>query len=371
MGEDRLWEARNTIREVDREMATLFSRRMEAVREVTAYKRERGIPIMDEAQERAVVQRNLAYVEDEDLHGLYARFIRDVMDLSKQYQRRLMSGMRVAYSGIEGAFAHIASRRIFPGSEAVACPDFRSAYEAVEKGECDVCVLPLENSFAGEVGQVTDLMFSGTLHVNAVYDLPVTHCLLGLPGAKLSDLKRVVSHPQALSQCAGFIGRHGLEPVQAENTARAAYMVTQEKDPATAAIASAETAELYGLTILERAINESSMNSTRFAVFSCAENRRALVHADGFLILFTVNHMAGALAAAVSVIGAHGFSMRVLRSRPMRDLPWHYYFFAEIEGDDRTDEGRKMLEELATHCNVLKVAGRFGPETVLERPADS
>ena len=234
MSEDLLWEARNTITEVDREMAELFTRRMKAVRQITAYKRERGIPIQDAAQERAVIQRNLAYVEDEDLHSLYARFIRDVMDLSKQYQRRMMEGMRVAYSGIEGAFAHIAAQRIFHRCETVACPDFRSAYEAVEKGECDVCVLPLENSYAGEVGQVTDLMFGGTLHVNAIYDLPVTHCLLGLPGAKLSEIRRVISHPQALSQCAGFIGRHGLEPVCVKTCPSGALSLRDENEPSRA-----------------------------------------------------------------------------------------------------------------------------------------
>ena len=236
----------------------------------------------------------------------------------------------------------------------------------MESGECDVCVLPVENSYAGEVGQVTDLMFNGSLHVTGMYVLPVTHHLLGIPGASLDGVRRVVSHPQALSQCAGFIRRHHLETVQASNTARAAQSILENGDPSVAAIASIETAQLYGLEILERGINESGLNSTRFAVFSRAENNQAAGKDTSFLLLFTVNHVAGALANAIHVIGKHGFNMRVLRSRPMKELPWHYYFFAEMAGDDRSEEGQSMMRELAQHCNVLKVAGRFSAEINLK-----
>ena len=366
MDDNRLQAARAAIGEADREMARLFLKRMEAARDIAAYKRERGLPIVDAAQERVVIERNLALIGDDELRGLYVRFLQNVMDVSKIYQRRLMEGVRVAYSGVEGAFAHIAARRIFPEAQAVSCLDFQSAYEAVESGECDVCVLPVENSYVGEVGQVTDLMFNGTLHVTGMYALPVTHHLLGLPGAELSGVRRVVSHPQALSQCAGYIRRHGFETVEASNTARAAQSVKQAGDPSLAAIASMETARLYGLQPLAQGVNDSGLNSTRFAVFSRAENRQVPAQAAGFLLLFTVNHAAGALAQAVGVIGKHGFNMRALRSRPMKDLPWHYYFFAEIEGDDRSEAGRRMLDELRAHCYFLKLAGRFGPEINLK-----
>lgn len=366
MEEGKLTEARAAIGEADREMARLFVRRMEAVREIAAYKRERGLPILDAAQEERVVRRNLEYIESEELRDLYVRFLRDTMRISREYQRRLTEGCRVAYSGVEGAFAHIAVRRIFPDAVPVSCLDFQSAYESVERGECDFCVLPVENSYAGEVGQVTDLMFTGSLHVTGMYSLPVEHCLLGLPDCDPAEIRRVVSHPQALSQCAEYLRRRGLETEQASNTARAAQTVQQRGDPTTAAIASRETAGLYGLKILAEKINESDLNATRFAVFSRAENREIPARAAGFLLLFTVNHMAGALAGAVRVIGQHGFNMRVLRSRPMKNLPWQYYFYAEIEGDDRSGEGRQMLRELEQHCNILKTAGRFGPEIDLK-----
>ena len=138
--------------------------------------------------------------------------------------------MKIAYSGIEGAFAHIAAKRIFPTEELISYGDFRSAYEAVEKGECDYAVLPIENSYAGEVGQVTDLMFQGALFVNGVYTLNVMQNLLGVKGASVESIRKVISHPQALEQSSDFITAHGYATEEAVNTARAAKMVAELGD---------------------------------------------------------------------------------------------------------------------------------------------
>ena len=183
-----LQESREVIRQVDEEMAKLFVKRMEAVRSVAAYKKERGLPIEDKEQEARVIKGRSALVGDPELRSFYVNFLQDTMDVSKRWQHYLMEGLRVAYSGVEGAFAHIAAGRIFPDGELESYPSFESAYEAVEKGECDVAVLPIENSFAGEVGQVLDLMFSGALYVNGVYDLSINQNLLGLPGASVSGI---------------------------------------------------------------------------------------------------------------------------------------------------------------------------------------
>ena len=159
---------------------------MEAVRSVAAYKKERGLPIEDKEQEARVIKGRSALVEDPELRSFYVNFLQDTMDVSKRWQHYLMEGLRVAYSGVEGAFAHIAAGRIFPDGELESYPSFESAYEAVEKGECDVAVLPIENSFAGEVGQVLDLMFSGDLYVNGVYDLSINQNLLGMASTALT-----------------------------------------------------------------------------------------------------------------------------------------------------------------------------------------
>ena len=363
-----LQESREVIRQVDEEMAKLFVKRMEAVRSVAAYKKERGLPIEDKEQEARVIKGRSALVEDPELRSFYVNFLQDTMDVSKRWQHYLMEGLRVAYSGVEGAFAHIAAGRIFPDGELESYPSFESAYEAVEKGECDVAVLPIENSFAGEVGQVLagevgqvlDLMFSGDLYVNGVYDLSINQNLLGMPGTDISQIRTVYSHPQAISQCRSYIRKHGFDAVSMANTALAAQKVAQDGDCSAAAIASEETADLYGLQILDHDINESKVNTTRFAVFSRVETKMAIrKDAGAFLLLFTVKDEAGGLAKAVNVISAYNFNMRVLRSRPMKDLPWHYYFYAEVEGDDSSENGRRMISALRGTCPGLKVVGRY------------
>jgi len=353
-------EARERIREVDEEMAALFVRRMQAVEAIAAYKRERGLPIEDKAQEARVIEGRSALVADAALRSYYVQFLQETMEVSKRWQHRLMEGLRVAYSGVEGAFAHIAARRIFPDGTPVAYPSFASAYAAVERGECDIAVLPIENSHAGEVGQVIDLLYSGSLFVNGVYDLAVSQNLLGQPGAQKSDVTEVVSHPQALEQCQAYSALCGLTARSAANTAVAAQEVAEKGDRHLAAIASEEAAARFGLQVLDRDINESRSNTTRFAAFSRVEAPGARKQEGGaFLLLFTVKDESGALAKAINIISAYNFNMRVLRSRPMKNLPWHYYFYAEVEGDDRSENGQRMLAALRGACPTAKVAGHY------------
>ena len=357
---DALQKARTIISQVDDEMAALFVKRMEAVEKVAAYKKEHGLPILDTAREEAIVREGALRVQDDILRGYYTDFIQDMMAVSRRYQRRLNQGMRVAYSGIEGAFAYIAADKTFPDGEKVAFQGFKEAYDAVVSGDCDVAVLPLENSYAGEVGQVTDLLFSGPLYINGTVALAVTHDLLAVPGATLDTVKTVVSHPQALSQCDAFIKAHNLEQMTYDNTALAAQYVAQLGDPTVAAIASEESGKRYGLTVLAQGINESQVNTTRFAVLSRSENRNIAKHSGAhFVLMFTVRNEAGSLARALNIIGAHGFNMRTLRSRPMKELLWQYYFYVEAEGDIYGYEGKCMLEELNICCDKVKTLGSF------------
>ncbi|MBQ4071578.1 MAG: chorismate mutase [Clostridia bacterium] len=355
-----LKDARRKINEIDSKMAELFVERMRACADVAEYKRENGLTVFDPVREEEVIRRNSELVEDTELRAYYVTFLKNNMAVSRAYQEKLLNGMKVAYSGTEGAFAHIATCKLFPTANKLPYSDFASAYRAVECGECDVAVLPLENSYNGEVGQVTDLMFSGSLYVNAVFELAVSQDLLGVPGAKLSDIKEVFSHPQALGQCSGFIKENGLAEREYSNTALAAKYVAEKGDPAIGAIASAEAAEIFGLEVIARNINASRTNTTRFAVFSRSENRHSSkemgVHT---VILFTVRNEAGALAKAIEVIGKHGFNMRTLRSRPMKELLWQYYFYVEAEGNVHTPEGTEMMKELAEYCDRLKSVGTY------------
>lgn len=357
----KLDKARSIINRVDKEMASLFCERMEAAKLVAEYKAEHGLPIFDAQREKEVIKNNSTLVADDIFREYYVPFLQNVMDISKSYQHRLLSGMKVAYSGVEGAFAHIAACRIFPDGKAVSYPDFISAYEAVAKGECDAAVLPVENSYAGEVGQVTDLVFQGSLYINGIYELAVNQNLLALPGTDITKIKMVVSHPQALAQCASFISEHGFSSIPYENTALAAKYVKDSVDMTLAAIASEETAELYGLSVLVPKINMSNVNTTKFAVLTRSLSGDSRGKGYCSAILFTVKNEAGSLAGAIDIIGSHRFNMRTLRSRPLKGLLWEYYFYAELEGDVRSEEGSAMLSELSKLCDNVKVAGVYLP----------
>lgn len=357
---DALQQARDIINEVDEQMAALFCRRMEAAAMVAAYKKETGMPILDTAREEAIIRKGVERIEKDELRGFYADFMRDTMAISRRYQRMLIQGMRVAYSGVEGAFAHIAADTAFPDSEKVAHADFKDTYEAVVNGDCDAAVLPLENSYAGEVGQVTDLLFSGPLYINGTIALPVTHDLLAVEGASIDTIQTVVSHPQALAQCDKFIKENNFAQQSYENTALAAKYVAEQNNPHIAAIAGGESAKRYGLKVLAQGINESHANTTRFAILSRTENRNiAKQHGAHFVLMFTVKNEAGSLARALNIIGAHGFNMRTLRSRPMKELLWQYYFYVEAEGNIHSHEGKCMLEALEMCCDHLKVVGSY------------
>ena len=359
--ESKLEKARKIINEVDSEMAKLFLKRMKAAELVFEHKKEFGLPILDQKREEIVIEKNSALIEDGIIKEYYIDYIKNLMALSRAYQSRMQNGLKVAYSGVKGAFAHIAAGRIFPDSNRVSYSDFKSAYNAVVDGECDVAVLPIENSYAGEVGQTIDLIFSGTLYINGIYELPIHQNLLGIEGATTDDIKKVISHPQALSQCSEYIKLRGLLSEESNNTALAAKTVAAAGDKTLGAIASIETAEIYGLKVLETNINKSAENTTRFAVLSKVKANAPSLSSS--VLMFTVKHEAGSLANAISIIGKYGYNMTALRSRPLKKHSWQYYFYVEIDGTTDTDNGKKMLCELDTICDELKVAGSFTPHS--------
>lgn len=181
---------------------------------------------------------------------------------------------RIAYSGVEGAFAHIVAGRLFPDELYVACDSFKEAYESVAEGECDIAVLPVENSYAGKVMEVADLLERGELAVTGTYSFPIVQNLLGLRGSRPEDIRTVISHPKALEQCDNYIKRQGYKIIESSNTAVAAKEVMDRQDMSLAAIASLETAARYGLKVLEEKINEKEDNTTTFVVVSKAKEEK-------------------------------------------------------------------------------------------------
>ncbi len=358
---NKLDEARETINRVDSQMAELFVERMQATKMIYEYKKEFGLPIYDQKREEAVIEKNSGLIDDVVIKDYYIEYIKNLMDVSRAYQYRMQNGLKVAYSGVEGAFAHIAAGRIFPDSNRISFRDFKSAYNSVVNGESDVAVLPIENSYAGEVGQTIDLIFSGGLFINGIYELEIHQNLLGVPGATIDDIKKVTSHPQALGQCHDYIKLHGFDTEESNNTAVAAKTVINKNDKSLGAIASVETAEIYGLKVIEANINKSGENTTRFAVLSKVKADSPTL--SNSVLMFTVKNEAGSLANAISIIGKYGYNMTALRSRPLKKHSWQYYFYIEIDGTTDNENGKKMIDDLSKICDKLKIAGTYSPHS--------
>ena len=358
-----LENARASLEALDRELAAVFGRRMDAARRVALAKRALCLHTGEEVDRQQDADL-AALIEDEEIRAYYPLLQNHLRGLSTLLEHRVMDGLRVAYAGVEGAFAQIAASKIFPDGKTVSYPDFAAAYAAAETGECDCAVLPMENSYAGDVSQVMDLAYFGTLYINGVYDVSISQCLLGTQDATLEGVTEVVSHPQALSQCAGFLAKGGYQLTEASNTAVAARRVAEAQSPALAAIGSPEAAELYGLKVLAPNINESASNTTRFAVFIRTPSGSA--RRDGqFIMTFTVKNEAGSLAKAISIIGECGFNMRSLKSRPSKNLSWSYYFYVEAEGNLDSEQGRSMLSQLEQICSGLKILATYDREISL------
>ena len=363
---DNLNEYRNNITEIDAKMAALFEERMENCKKIAEYKQANGLSVRDKKREKELIAKNKDIIKDDDIRSYYVRFLESTIDISCAYQEMTMQGMKVAYGGNEGAFAHIAAKQLFPEARLISMHDFTEAYRSVESGENDLAVLPLENSQAGEVGTVMDLMFSGSLYVRQVFDLPVRHHLLVHKGTKREDIKTVISHPQALAQCGGYLRDLNVETIEAANTSEAAKRVADSNDKTVAAIASEETAKKYGLEILKTDIQDNGSNTTRFAVFSRSAGDNSIksdASDENFIIMFTTKNEAGALARTLNIIGAHGYNMKSLMSRPLKSLAWNYYFFIEAEGNIHSQNGQYMMQELGALCAELKLVGSYKPRT--------
>ena len=346
-----LLEIRDQLDGIDAEIVRLFEERMKLVEEVAEFKIGTGKQVFDAEREKAKIEavRSLAHSEDRarDAEELFTQ----LMTISRRMQYRLLQehgrktnlgftpvetilkkGVQVAYQGVEGAFGHSAALRYFgEDSFPYHVKTFEDAMEAVERGEADYCMIPIENSSAGAVSANFDSIakYQNTI-VGELY-LPVSQCLLGLPGTGPEEIRRVYSHPQALMQSAAFLNAHkDWEQFSMENTAVAAKKVVAEQDRTQAAVASREAAKLYGLEILKEDINQDKNNTTRFLVLA-----KAPIYQQGagkISLCFELPHRYGTLYNALGHFTYNGISMLMVESRPIPGKAWEYRFFVDIEG---------------------------------------
>ncbi|MFO7245896.1 MAG: prephenate dehydratase [Thermaerobacter sp.] len=282
--------------------------------------------------------------------------------------------LRVAYQGEPGAYSDAAAAALFGdvGVQALPCPTFAEVFDALAAGSADAAVVPVENSYAGDVGEVYDLLRRGGVRIVLELDLPIRHCLLALPGAAPEDIRVVRSHPQALGQCREFLRRLGLRAEPAHDTAGAARRLAEEGDRQAAAIASERAARAYGLAVLLRDIQDASDNVTRFHVLvpedgpaeppgpPTAPWRTAAGGARRKTsLLLATEHRPGALYRCLGVFARWGVNLTKLTSRPYPGRAWEYMFFVDLEGAVEDPPVAGALEELARHAAMVRVFGSY------------
>lgn len=374
-----LTEIRGEIDRIDEELLRLLCRRMDCAGDVAAYKAAHRLPVLNEERERDILRRVRAAGDaaGPGYGDAAALVFSTMMDASRALQhkrlaagnelrarlaaapRRLLSPQkaRVVCQGVAGAYSDEAASRLFPGATPRFVPAFADVFAAVADGTADYGVLPVENSSAGSVNEVYDLVMRHRFTIAAAVEVWVDHCLLALPGADREELTAVYSKQEALAQCSDYIGARGLEARGYSNTAAAARMVAEAGDPRLCAIGSRRAAEIYGLNILDKNIQNVDNNCTRFIAIS-----RELVipeDADKISLIFALPHVTGSLYRVLSRFAMAGLNLTKLESRPTRSGEFEYLFYLDFEGSLESEGTVDLLCALSEEMTAFSFLGNY------------
>lgn len=373
-----LSKLRQDIDRIDRQIVELFEERMGVSRQVAEYKIANGKKVLDRARELEKLETLGNLTNDSfNRHGIQELF-QQIMAMSRKLQYQLLaeegvSGnlpftridhidrkhCRVVYQGVEGAYAHEATLQYF-GKDANAfhVPTWRDCMEAIKEGVADYAVLPIENSSAGEVNDIYDLLEEYDNYIVGEQILKINHALLGLPGTSLDEIRTVYSHPQALMQCGRYLESHReWEKHSLKNTAMAAKKVKEDGKKHKAAIASSLTADIYGLKVLDECIQDNRMNATRFIIVS--GKRVFTSKAEKISICFEGMHESGSLYHMLSHFIYNGINMNHIESRPVQGKNWEYRFFVDFEGNLNDAAVQNALRGLTEETLGLKILGNY------------
>ncbi|MBP3371807.1 MAG: chorismate mutase [Clostridia bacterium] len=372
-------DLRTQINSIDEQIVELFNRRMEVSAGIADYKKANGKPIYDPAREREVLARvsDLAGSETET----YARVLFSTLfDLSRSYQAsrnvqkselvdRIHQAMDstspvfpqravVACQGVEGAYSQIACDKLFSAPSIMYCKSFDGVFQAVQSGLCQFGILPIENSSYGSVGAVYDLMHGHQFHIVRSIRLHIDHCLMVKPGTKLSDVKEIFSHEQALGQCSKYLASlKDVKITTCANTAEAAKMLAESDRTDVASISSHNCASLYGLETVAEHIQNRENNYTRFI---CITKDLAIYPgANKMSLMFTLPHTPGSLYRMIAKFAAMGLNITKLESRPMPGRDFEFMFYLDVEASAWSDDVLNLISELTVGSEYFSFLGNY------------
>ena len=372
-----LLECRNKLDVIDKQIVKLFEERMDICGKVAETKIASGKAVYDAEREKQKLDAVSAMADSEFNQVAVRELFSQMMSISRKYQYSIlaehgramklgferldqlpMEGVRVVHQGVEGAYSHAAAIQYFgEKAEIYHVARFEDAMKEVQLGNADYAVMPIENSSAGAVIDMYDLLTRYDNYIVAETFLPVNHALLGVPGAKLSDVKTVFSHPQALMQCSAFLNDNGLKQISVENTAVAAKRVVEEGDKSQAAIASEIAGKLYGLELLKPFIQNNQGNTTRFVILA---NRKVYQKDAGKISLcFELPHTSGSLYNMLGNFIFNHVNMMMIESRPIPGKNWEYRFFVDVEGSLGDPAIRNALLGISEEAVSMRILGNY------------
>ena len=372
-----LVELREQLDGVDAEIVALYEKRMNLCRQVAEYKISTGKKVLDRQRELEKLAKVRSLTQDEFCKQGVEELFEQIMSMSRKLQYRMLSEsgamgrlpfisvdeletkkVRVVFQGAEGAYSQAAMKAYF-GEEVNSfhVDTFREAMGAIDEGSADYAVLPIENSTAGIVSENYDLLAQYENYIVAEQIIQIQHCLLGVPGAKIEDIKTVYSHPQSLMQSARFLTEMGWQQISMQNNAFAAKKVAQDGDRSQAAVASEYAAKIYGLDVLKKGINQSEANSTRFIIVTNQKIFRR--DAKKISICFEVPHESGSLYHMLSHFIYNHLNMTRIESRPIPERSWEYRFFLDFEGNLADSAVKNALRGLREEAFNLRILGNY------------
>ena len=373
-------DIRKEIDEIDKELVDLYIRRMNCSARVAEYKREHNMPVLDASRERALLNK-ISELSGSELEGYARTLYSTILDLSRSYQHarlgetsalyeEIMTAIDntpkmfperadVACQGVEGAYSQIAAERLFRSPNIMFFNDWEKVFSAIEAGMCRYGVIPIENSTAGSVKKVYDLMISRNFKIVRTVRIKIDHSLLANKGAKLSEIKEIFSHEQAISQCAAFLSSLGsdVKITRVENTAKAAQMVAESGRTDVASISSRSCAIQYGLETLASAIQDNGNNHTRFI---CITNKTEIYPgADRTSLMLVTPHKPGALYRILSRFNSLGINLIKLESRPIPERDFEFMFYFDLESSVYSPKLAQLLAELEQECEEFTYLGSY------------
>ena len=372
-------DLREQIDEADENLVDAFVKRMEVCGQVALYKQENGLGVYDPARERQKLN-DISTKAPEKLRTYTSALYSLLFDLSRTYQEKMLLPVSpliekitsaiegtekvfpqnpvVACQGVEGAYSQLACEKLFSVPNILYCTTFESVFNAIDSGLCQYGVLPLENSTAGSINKIYDLMMHYHFSIVRSTRLKIDHNLLAKPGVSLSGIKEIFSHEQAITQCAGFLKTLGdVKITPCENTAVAAQMVSASDRNDIAALSSRYCAELYGLDCLAESVQDKGNNYTRFITIS--KSLEVYPGADKTSIMLVVPHKPGSLYRILSRFYALGINLIKLESRPIPDRDFEFMFYFDLDTSVYSPQFAELISELDHVCEEFKYLGSY------------